>query len=68
MPIAAAVNFRRNAWLVVGLLWVTACLNYLDRLMITTMRSSLMETIPMTEAQQREVVDAIAAFYAADRG
>lgn len=49
MPLAA--NFRRNAWLVVALLWVTACLNYLDRLMITTMRSSLMETIPMTEAQ-----------------
>lgn len=26
-------------------------LRYLDRVMITTMRSSMMETIPMTEAQ-----------------
>lgn len=51
MPLAAAANFRRNGWLVVALLWFTACLNYLDRLMITTMRGSLMETIPMTESQ-----------------
>jgi len=40
-----------RAWLVVGLLWVVACLNYLDRIMITTMRASLVEAIPMTEAQ-----------------
>lgn len=40
-----------QAWLVVGLLWFVACLNYLDRVMITTMRGSLMEAIPMTEAQ-----------------
>ena len=41
----------RGAWLVVALLWVVACLNYLDRMMITTMRGSLMEAVPMTEAQ-----------------
>ncbi|MCX6910423.1 MAG: MFS transporter [Verrucomicrobia bacterium] len=40
-----------QAWLVVGLLWVVALLNYLDRVMITTMRGSLMEAIPMTDAQ-----------------
>lgn len=40
-----------RAWLIVALLWVVACLNYLDRLMITTMRASVVETIPMTEAQ-----------------
>jgi len=40
-----------RAWLVVGLLWVVALLNYLDRVMITTMRGSLMEAIPMTDAQ-----------------
>ncbi len=40
-----------RAWLVVALLWVVGCLNYLDRVMITTMRSSLNEAIPMTEAQ-----------------
>jgi MFS family permease len=40
-----------RAWLIVGLLWGTACLSYLDRLMITTMRGSVKELIPMTEAQ-----------------
>jgi MFS family permease len=40
-----------RAWLVVGLLWFVALLNYLDRVMITTMRGSLMEAIPMTDAQ-----------------
>jgi MFS family permease len=40
-----------RAWLVVGLLWVVASLNYLDRVMITTMRASLTEAIPMTDAQ-----------------
>ncbi len=40
-----------RAWLAVGLLWVVACLSYLDRIMITTMRGSLVEAIPMTEAQ-----------------
>ena len=40
-----------RAWLVVGLLWFVALLNYLDRVMITTMRGSLTEAIPMTDAQ-----------------
>ncbi len=40
-----------RAWLTVGLLWFVACLNYLDRVMITTMRASLVEAIPMTDAQ-----------------
>lgn len=40
-----------RAWLIVALLWVVAFLNYLDRLMITTMRGSLTEAIPMTDAQ-----------------
>ena len=40
-----------RAWLVVGLLWVVGCLNYLDRVMITTMRGSIKEAIPMTDAQ-----------------
>lgn len=40
-----------RAWLVVGLLWVAAFLNYLDRNMILTMRVSVKEAIPMTEAQ-----------------
>ena len=40
-----------KAWLVVALLWVVALLNYSDRLMVTTMRLSLKEAIPMTDAQ-----------------
>ncbi len=40
-----------GAWLVVGLLCVVGCLNYLDRIMITTMRSSILDAMPMTDAQ-----------------
>lgn len=40
-----------RAWLVVALLWPVACLNCLDRLMITTMRGSLKEDIAMTDGQ-----------------
>ncbi|MCF0069504.1 MFS transporter [Dyadobacter sp. CY261] len=39
------------AWLVVMMLCVVGGLNYLDRMMITTMRSSIIEAIPMSEAQ-----------------
>lgn len=41
----------RYAWAVVGVLWFVALLNYLDRLMITTMRDPIKASIPMTEAQ-----------------
>ncbi len=40
-----------RAWLTVGLLWVVALLNYLDRLMITSMRDPLKADIAMTDAQ-----------------
>ncbi len=40
-----------RAWLTVGLLWVVGLLNYLDRLMITSMRDPLKADIPMTDAQ-----------------
>ncbi|WP_353718306.1 MFS transporter [Dyadobacter sp. 676] len=39
------------AWLVVGMLCLVGCLNYLDRMMITTMRSSIVAAIPMSETQ-----------------
>ncbi|MDB6169283.1 MAG: major facilitator superfamily 1 [Verrucomicrobia bacterium] len=42
---------RRLAWAAVALLWVVALLNYLDRLVITTMREPIIADIPMTEAQ-----------------
>jgi MFS family permease len=40
-----------KAWLFVFLLSIVGCLNYLDRIMITTMRSSIVEAIPMTDTQ-----------------
>ncbi|MBD1432910.1 MFS transporter [Sphingobacterium sp. DN00404] len=44
-------NRKYYPWLLVGLLCVIGCLNYLDRMMIVTMRSSIIEEIPMTDAQ-----------------
>lgn len=41
----------RYAWTVVGLLWVVSMLNYLDRLLIASMRGPIKETIAMTDAQ-----------------
>ncbi len=40
-----------RAWLMVGLLWFVACLNYLDRLILITMRTSVKAEIAMTDAQ-----------------
>lgn len=40
-----------RAWLIVALLWVVGCLNYLDRVILTTMRGSIVEAVPMTDAQ-----------------
>ncbi len=44
-------NPMRQAWLMVALLWFVALLNYLDRMILITMRSSIKEAIPMTDAQ-----------------
>ena len=41
----------KRAWLVVVLLALVGCLNYLDRTMITTMRGSIVDAIPMSDAQ-----------------
>jgi MFS family permease len=41
----------KGAWLVVALLFFIGALNYLDRIMITTMRSSIIESMPMSDAQ-----------------
>lgn len=38
-------------WLLVGLLCVVGGLNYLDRMIITTMRSSIIDAIPMSDGQ-----------------
>ena len=39
------------AWMVVALLWFVALLNYLDRLMITTMRDPIRADVQVTDAQ-----------------
>lgn len=44
-------SVMRRAWLMVGLLWVVAFLNYLDRMILITMRTSIKTSIPMTDAQ-----------------
>lgn len=46
--IFAAKNY---AWVVVGVLWMVSMLNYLDRLLIASMRDPIKESIPMTDAQ-----------------
>lgn len=52
-PVTAVVEFRlpARAWLVVALLCAVGALNYLDRVMITTMRGSIVDAIPMTDTQ-----------------
>jgi predicted MFS family arabinose efflux permease len=41
----------KGAWLVVALLFFIGALNYLDRIMITTMRDSIIHAIPMSDAK-----------------
>lgn len=45
-------NGTRYAWVVVGLLWVVALLNYMDRQMLSTMKSSMM--LDISELQTAE--------------
>jgi MFS family permease len=49
--LASEKKLPGSAWLVVGLLFIIGALNYLDRTMITTKRSSIIEAMPMTEGQ-----------------
>ena len=44
---SADVRLLPGAWLIVVLLWGVGCLNYLDRIMLTTMRDSIKSAIPM---------------------
>jgi len=46
-PLAQDVRPLPRAWLIVALLWVVGCLNYLDRVMLNTMRDSIKAAIPM---------------------
>ncbi len=47
----APLALPTRAWVIVALLWLVALLNYLDRLMITTMRDPIKDSIPMSDAQ-----------------
>ena len=38
----------RRAWLTVALLWFVACLNYLDRLILITMRTSIKDSLDVS--------------------
>jgi MFS transporter, Spinster family, sphingosine-1-phosphate transporter len=42
---------KSYAWTVVGVLWIVSLLNYLDRLLIASMRDPIKESIPMSDAQ-----------------
>ncbi|HCS75812.1 MFS transporter [Proteiniphilum sp. UBA7639] len=44
-------SLPRGAWLVVMFLFIVGALNYIDRNMLTTMRFSIMDSIPMSDAQ-----------------
>ncbi|MDR2039394.1 MAG: MFS transporter [Bacteroidales bacterium] len=52
-PLSTPVQIKisSRAWITVALLFVVGALNYLDRMMIATMRESLVTAIPMTDAQ-----------------
>jgi len=51
IPLTGAGNVTGRAWIYVFLLCIVGCLNYLDRIMITTMRTSIVDAIPMSDAQ-----------------
>lgn len=50
-PTATPSRLAQGAWLVVGLLWVVAMLNYLDRQVLVTMRDAVKADIPMSDTQ-----------------
>jgi MFS family permease len=49
-PAGASEKVSRAAWVAVGLLWVVALFNYLDRNVIATLHDPIEHDIPMTEA------------------
>ena len=52
-------NKKLYPWIVVGLLWVVALLNYMDRQMLSTMKSAMMVDIVELEsaAVTRDICD-----------
>src|SRR5687767_5611472 len=62
---APGTQMMTRAWLTVGLLWLVGVLNNLDRIMLTTMRVSIKEAIPMSEGQFGLLTSAFLWSYAA---
>ena len=62
--IPAASRPVPGAWLVVGLLWGVGCLNYLDRVMLNTMRDSIKAAVPMGDDQFGMLTSAFLVVYA----
>ena len=52
------------AWMVVGILWFVSMLNYLDRLLIASMRTPIKADIPMTDAEFGLLTSAFLIIYA----
>ena len=52
-------NKKLYPWIVVGLLWVVALLNYMDRQMLSTMKSAMMVDIVELESAANSVTRAI---------
>lgn len=48
-------NKKLYPWIVVGLLWVVALLNYMDRQMLSTMKSAMMVDIVELESAANSV-------------
>lgn len=51
MTLSEKHKLPQGAWLVVAFLFIVGALNYIDRNMLTTMRSSIIDSIPMSDAQ-----------------
>ena len=50
-------NKKLYPWIVVGLLWVVALLNYMDRQMLSTMKSAMMVDIVELESGELRTFD-----------
>ena len=55
---------KNYAWIVVGILWFVSMLNYLDRLLIASMRTPIKADIPMTDAEFGLLTSAFLIIYA----
>lgn len=45
------LSLKTYAWVMVGLLWIVAFLNYFDRILITSMRDPIVKTFTINDAQ-----------------